>query len=111
MAETNFKPEFTVFKTESDAFNSITENRDLIRKNDIRRLHGHCDSRSARCVQGDVRLLRREAVYDSRFDRQPCAELHFHIHGLQFQEKRQIIYKKSMTADCHISGHLYEEKL
>lgn len=41
MAETNFKPEFTVFKTESDAFNSITENRDLIRKNDIRRLHGN----------------------------------------------------------------------
>ncbi|MEQ4973737.1 SymE family type I addiction module toxin [Enterobacter cloacae] len=41
MAETNFKPEFTVFKTELDAFNSITENRDLIRKNDIRRLHGN----------------------------------------------------------------------
>lgn len=41
MAETNFKPEFTVFKTESDAFDSITENRDLIRKNDIRRLHGN----------------------------------------------------------------------
>lgn len=38
MAETNFKPEFNVFKTESDAFNSITENHDLIRKNDIRRL-------------------------------------------------------------------------
>ena len=81
------------------------------RQRDIRRLHGHCNSRSARGVQGNVRLLRREAVYDSRFDRQPCAELHFHIHGLQFQEKRQIIYKKSMTADCHISGHLYEEKL
>jgi len=41
MAETNFKPEFTVFKTESDDFNSITEKRDLIRKNDIRRLHGN----------------------------------------------------------------------
>lgn len=41
MATTNFKPEFTIFKTESDAFNSITENRDLIRKNDIRRLHGN----------------------------------------------------------------------
>lgn len=83
----------------------------VLGRRDIRRLARHCDSRSARCVQGDVRLLRREAVYDSRFDRQPCAELHFHIHGLQFQEERQIIYKKSMTADCHISGHLYEEKL
>lgn len=40
MAEMNFKPEFTVFKTEPDAFNSITKNRDLIRKNDIRCLHG-----------------------------------------------------------------------
>ncbi|KDF46759.1 hypothetical protein AE07_02614 [Enterobacter cloacae BWH 43] len=37
MAETNFKPELTVFKTKSDAFNSITENRDLICKNDTRR--------------------------------------------------------------------------
>lgn len=31
--------------------------------------------------------------------------------GFNFKKKRQIIYKKSMTADCHISGHLYEEKL
>lgn len=41
MSEADFKPEFTVFKIESDTFDSITENHDLIRKNDIRRLHGN----------------------------------------------------------------------
>ncbi|ESM38784.1 hypothetical protein L402_00716 [Enterobacter asburiae] len=41
MAAMDFKPEFTVFKKESDAFTTITENRDLIRKNDTRRLHGN----------------------------------------------------------------------
>ena len=70
-------------------------------------MHGYCDSRSARCVQGDVRLLRREAVYDSRIDCQPCAELHFHIHGLQFQEKRQIIYKKSTCEKIYSYLHSF----
>lgn len=41
MAATNFKPEFTVCKTESDAFTSMIENRELIRKNSARRLHGN----------------------------------------------------------------------
>ncbi|MCI1896844.1 MAG: type I toxin-antitoxin system SymE family toxin [Enterobacter sp.] len=41
MAATNFKPEFTIFKTESDAFSDMIENRDLIRKNSTRRLHGN----------------------------------------------------------------------
>lgn len=41
MAAMDFKPEFTVFKKESDAFTTIIENRDLIRKNDTRRLHGN----------------------------------------------------------------------
>ncbi|MCM7525943.1 type I toxin-antitoxin system SymE family toxin [Enterobacter hormaechei] len=33
MAATNFKPEFTVCKTESDAFTGMIENRELVRKN------------------------------------------------------------------------------
>lgn len=41
MAAMDFKPEFTVFKKESDAFTTIIENLDLIRKNDTRRLHGN----------------------------------------------------------------------
>lgn len=41
MAATNFKPEFTIFKTESDAFSNMIENRNLIRKNSTRRLHGN----------------------------------------------------------------------
>ncbi|UUR73227.1 type I toxin-antitoxin system SymE family toxin [Enterobacter asburiae] len=41
MAAMDFKPEFTVFKKKSDAFTTIIENRDLIRKNDTRRLHGN----------------------------------------------------------------------
>lgn len=41
MAATNFKPEFTVCKTESDAFTSMIENRELVRKNSARRLHGN----------------------------------------------------------------------
>lgn len=41
MAATNFKPEFTIFKTDSDAFSDMIENRDLIRKNSTRRLHGN----------------------------------------------------------------------
>lgn len=32
MAAMDIKPEFTVFKKESDAFTTITENRDLIRQ-------------------------------------------------------------------------------
>lgn len=32
MAVTNFKPEFTVCKTESDAFTGMIENRELVRK-------------------------------------------------------------------------------
>lgn len=32
MAATNFKPEFTVCKTESDAFTGMIKNRELIRK-------------------------------------------------------------------------------
>jgi len=32
MAATNFKPEFTVCKTESDAFTGMIENRELVRK-------------------------------------------------------------------------------
>lgn len=32
MAATNFKPEFTVCKTESDAFTGVIENRELVRK-------------------------------------------------------------------------------
>lgn len=41
MAATNFKPEFTVCKTESDTFTSMIENRELVRKNSARRLHGN----------------------------------------------------------------------
>ena len=41
MAATNFKPEFTVCKTESDAFTGMIENRELVRKNTARRLHGN----------------------------------------------------------------------
>jgi toxic protein SymE len=41
MAATNFKPEFTVCKTESDAFTGMIENRELVRKNSARRLHGN----------------------------------------------------------------------
>lgn len=41
MAATNFKPEFTVCKTESDAFTGMIENHELIRKNSARRLHGN----------------------------------------------------------------------
>jgi toxic protein SymE len=41
MAATNFKPEFTVCKTESDAFTGVIENRELVRKNSARRLHGN----------------------------------------------------------------------
>lgn len=41
MAATNFKPEFTVCKTESDAFAGMIENRELVRKNSARRLHGN----------------------------------------------------------------------
>ena len=33
MAATNFKPEFTVCKTESDAFTGMIENRELAREN------------------------------------------------------------------------------
>lgn len=40
MAATNFKPAFSVCKTESDAFNGMSENHDLVRKNSTRRLHG-----------------------------------------------------------------------
>jgi toxic protein SymE len=32
MAATNFKPEFTVCKTESDAFTGVIENRELVRQ-------------------------------------------------------------------------------
>ncbi len=32
MAATNFKPEFTICKTESDAFTGVIENRELVRK-------------------------------------------------------------------------------
>ena len=32
MAATNFKPEFTVCKTESDDFTGMIENRELVRK-------------------------------------------------------------------------------
>jgi hypothetical protein len=39
MAATNFKPEFTVCKTESDAFTGMIENHELVRKNSARRLH------------------------------------------------------------------------
>lgn len=41
MAATNFKQEFTVCKTESDAFTAMIENRELVRKNSARRLHGN----------------------------------------------------------------------
>lgn len=41
MAATNFKPEFTVCKTESDAFTGMIEKRELVRKNSARRLHGN----------------------------------------------------------------------
>ncbi|RAU36110.1 SymE family type I addiction module toxin [Enterobacter sp. RIT418] len=41
MAATNFMPEFTVCKTQSDAFTDMIENRDLMRKNSARRLHGN----------------------------------------------------------------------
>jgi HSP20-like domain of unknown function (DUF1813). len=41
MAATNFKPEFTVCKTESDAFTGVIENHELVRKNSARRLHGN----------------------------------------------------------------------
>lgn len=41
MAATDFKPEFTVCKTESDAFTGMIENRELVRKNSARRLHGN----------------------------------------------------------------------
>jgi len=41
MAATNFKPEFTVCKTESDAFTSIDQNHELVRKNSAFRLHGN----------------------------------------------------------------------
>jgi len=36
MAAPNFKPEFTVCKTESDAFTGMIENRELVRKNSTR---------------------------------------------------------------------------
>ena len=35
MAATNFKPEFTICKTESDAFTGMNENRELVRKNSV----------------------------------------------------------------------------
>ncbi len=41
MAAMNFKPEFTVCKTESDAFTGMIENRERVRKNSSRRLHGN----------------------------------------------------------------------
>ena len=41
MAAPNFKPEFTVCKIESDAFTGMIENRELVRKNSARRLHGN----------------------------------------------------------------------
>ncbi len=41
MAAMNFKPEFTVCKTESDAFTGMIENRERVRKNSPRRLHGN----------------------------------------------------------------------
>lgn len=41
MAAPNFMPEFTVCKTESDAFTGMIENRELVRKNSTRRLHGN----------------------------------------------------------------------
>ena len=41
MAATNFKPESTVCKTESDAFTGMIENHELVRKSSIRRLHGN----------------------------------------------------------------------
>jgi len=41
MAAMDFKPEFTIVKTESVAFSDMIENHDLIRKNSIRRLHGY----------------------------------------------------------------------
>lgn len=48
MAATNFKPEFTVCKTESDAFTGMIENRELVRKNSARRLHGNQAQRGPR---------------------------------------------------------------
>lgn len=41
MAAPNFMPEFTVCKTESDAFTGMIENHELVRKNSLRRLHGN----------------------------------------------------------------------
>lgn len=41
MAAMNFKPEFTVCKTESDAFTGMIENRERVRKSSARRLHGN----------------------------------------------------------------------
>ena len=54
------------------------------RRRDIRRMHGHCYTRPARGVQGNVRLLCRKAIYDSGACAEPCAELRIHIHGLSF---------------------------
>jgi toxic protein SymE len=54
MAATNFKPEFTVCKTESDAFTGMIENRELVRKNSARRPRGPSSGNAA----GQCRLLR-----------------------------------------------------
>ncbi len=48
MAATNFKPEFTVCKTESDAFTGMIENRELVRKNSAPPSARQPDQRSAR---------------------------------------------------------------
>ena len=53
MAATNFKPEFTVCKTESDAFTGMIENRELVRK-------------TAPAVFTATRLTRRPSIPERR---------------------------------------------
>ena len=89
MAATNFKPEFTVCKTESDAFTGMIENRELVRKNIARRsprgdaagqcrllrtvcTHRHEIPSAGRRLANPGRFYQRYAGENSRHERLHC---------------------------------------
>lgn len=79
MAATNFKPEFTVCKTESDAFTGMIENHELVRKNSARRLHGN---------QTNTALVHPRA--ETPQDSAACCELYAHRHEISSSGRRLV---------------------